>query len=148
MDTADSYLVDPLEQDLAAIIPIEMEFPEPPFKSQATEEEKIRLTLKALRRSIELKNRTMSLVNAFHLGKLFNESESTAIKFRNKQKTTKHYAVMAEYTFDIFEPDPSQLLQTTLLTVQQVKKLKKWQVLQYRGIIANNTQIVFDGAQN
>jgi hypothetical protein len=120
----------------------------PPYSDNGTDEEKIKVTLiKALRRSIELKNRLLFLTNAFFLGKLFSDSETTSIKFQRKRKISRHYAAMSEYVYDIFELCPSQILHTSTLTVQQIKHLKRSQVLLLRDIVENNL-LIFAGAQN
>ena len=88
-----------------------------------TSENKFKVAYQALRRSIKLRNRSLSLINAFYLGKTLNEFETSTQKFLHKRKLTTHYAVMAKYTFDIFELNPTLLLHTTLFTVQRIKKL-------------------------
>jgi hypothetical protein len=129
---------DLLEQEFQQFIPFNSEVPLAPYTNEMDLSEKIKVTQKALRHSIELNSRLTSLINAYYLGKIFNESESTSAKFKNKQKTSKHYATMAEYMYNIFECDPSQIYQTTSLTVQQVRKFKKKQVLKLRGIVEDN----------
>jgi hypothetical protein len=137
-----------IEQELQLILPFNSEVPVPPFTPEMSIEDKIRVAQKALRRSIELRNRLTSLINAFYLGQAINEADTVSAKFKNKQKVSKHYATMAEYIYDIFEPDPSQIYQTLSLTIQQVRKLKKKEVLKLRSIIEENIQPVFGGAQN
>jgi hypothetical protein len=137
-----------LEQEFEQYLPFNSDVPIPPYTNEMDLKTKIKVTQKALRRSIELRNRLTSLINAFYLGKLFNEFESVSEKFRNKQKVSKHYATMAENMYNIFENDPSQLYQTTCLTIQLVKKLKKKQILRLREIVEKNSQLSFDGAQN
>ena len=90
----------------------------------------------------------MTLVNAYYLGNLFNQAEFTAQEFKAKNSTTKHYATMAEYTFTIFEEDPSQIYQMTFLTTQTIKKMKQNQVLRLRTLVEENVQKGFDGAQS
>lgn len=137
-----------LEQEFEQYLPFNSDIPIPPYTNEMDLQAKIKVTHKALRRSIELRNRLTSLINTFYLGKLFNESESVSEKFRNKQKVSRHYATMAEHMYNIFENDPSQIYQTTSLTIQLVRKFKKKQVLQLREIVDKNIQAGFDGAQN
>ena len=148
MDTSNCYTMNILETELQNVLPFTNEVPIPPYTLQMETLEKIKATQKALRRSIELKNRLTSLINAYYLGKLFNEAETVAAKFKLKQKVTRHYVTMAEYMYDIFEPDPTQIYQTITLTVQQVRKLKKKEVLKLRLIVEENIHSSFDGAQN
>lgn len=113
-----------------------------------TLEEKLETVRRLLKRSLELKCRISALVNAYYLGKLLNQAEGVSKKYKLKKKLTTHYAVMAEYTYDIFEPNPYQILQTSLIDVQKIKKLKRKQVLQLRSSIESNVYINFAGAQN
>ena len=120
----------------------------PPYQPDQSVEEKIKETKIALRRTIGLKDRLMSLVNAYYLGKLINEAESTSLKYRRKQKVETHYSVMAEYTYDIFEMDPSQILETSLIDVQGIKKLRRSQVLQLRKIVENKLYVNLSTIRN
>ena len=97
-----------------------------------------------LRCSIQLKNRILSLVNAYFVGKILAEIESTSEKFRMKRKLTKHYSTMTEYTFDLFEPNPSQIMRTKYLNVQDVRKMKRQEILVLRSYLNQD----FAGAQN
>ncbi|GBB83188.1 hypothetical protein RclHR1_00010070 [Rhizophagus clarus] len=82
----------------------------PPYLEDMDIEEKFLKSYMQLQRSIQLKNRILSLVNAYFVGKILAEIESTSERFRMKRKLTKHYSTMTEYTFDLFEPNPSQIL--------------------------------------
>ena len=137
-----------LEQEFQSFIPFNSEDPLAPFTSEMSYEEKLNVTSRALRRSIKLRNRVTTLVNAFYLGYLFNQAGSTAKEFKAKNSTTKHYATMAEYTFNIFEEDPSQIYQTNFLTAQTIKKMKREQILQLRTLVEKNVTKSFDGAQS
>ena len=56
---------------------------------------------------------------------------------------------MARYVYDIFEPNPSHLLYTMTMKVQEVKKLKRDEITYLRNIVSDIVvQSIFDGAQN
>jgi hypothetical protein len=87
MDSTNSLTMnDLLEQEFQQFIPFNSEVPLAPYTNEMDLSEKIKVTQKALRRSIELNSRLTSLINAYYLGKIFNESESISAKFKNKQK--------------------------------------------------------------
>ena len=98
-----------LEQEFQSFISFTSDDPLSPFTPEMDYEEKLNVTSRALRWSIKLRNRITTLVNAYYLGSLFNQAGSTAQEFKAKNSTTKHYATMAEYTFTIFEENPSQI---------------------------------------
>lgn len=105
---------------------------------------KFQVTYRALRRSIRLKEREMSLINAYLLGKFFDELESTYFISLYKNKTAIHYLRMAENVYDLFEFNPIQLLRTRRTTVQFIRKLSRPNVRKLR-----RQQIdIFAGAQN
>ena len=137
MGSTNSSVIDIYKKELEEIPPLGTGRLIPPYQPDQNIEEKLKDTVKALRRSIGLKDRLMSLVNAYHLGKLINEAESTTICYQRKRKIERHYCTMAEYTYDIFEIDPSQLLGTSTINVQQIKRLRRTQVLQLRRILEN-----------
>ena len=107
----------------------------PPYQESQSIDEKILATQIALRKTIRNKDRLMALINAYYLGRLINESESTSVRYQRKRKINTSYCIMSEYTYDIFEMDPSQLLGTSNINVQGIKKLKRSQVLALRRII-------------
>jgi hypothetical protein len=121
----------------------------PPYTQTESKKNKIFITQRALSRAIQLKNRILALTNAFFLGLLLNEENSVSVKFRYKRKLTKHYQTIAEYTYDIFEPNPSHLLYTTTLNVQDIRKIKRNEILYLRNIVQDQKfKSIFDGAQN
>ena len=93
----------------------------PPYLESMTFDEKFQVTYWELRRVIRLKNKMLALENAFFLEQLLNNLESSTQRFYYKRKLTVHYAVMAEYTFDIFEINPLYLHHVISLTVQKIK---------------------------
>src|SRR5579862_2266903 len=141
MGSSNSNLMEVYKKEMEEIASLGLGKLIPPYQPDQSVEEKIKDTKIALRRTIGLKDRLMSLVNAYYLGKLINEAESTSLKYKRKQKVETHYSVMAEYTYDIFEMDPSQILETSKIDVQGIKKLKRSQVLQLRKIIENKLYV-------
>jgi hypothetical protein len=125
-------MIDDLIEEIQNVLPIDLGDIIPPYPLDITLENKFKVAYQALRRSIKLRNRSLSLVNTFYLGKTLNEFETSTQKFLHKRKLTTHYAVMAEYTFDIFEVNPTLLLHMTLFTVQRIKKLNRTQALALR----------------
>jgi len=113
-----------------------------PYDDSMDRKTQFSIAFKALRRSTQLKSRLLSLINAYFLGKFL---QNLGVKERNKyrRKVTTHYLVMVDYTFDIFEPRPLQLLTTRLVSVQHLKKLKREDVTKLREEL-----ILFAGAQN
>ncbi|GBB84308.1 hypothetical protein RclHR1_10920003 [Rhizophagus clarus] len=61
-----------------------------------------------------------------------------------KRRLTKHYLTMTEYTFDLFEPNPSQILRTKYLNIQDIRKMKRQEILVLRSYLNED----FAGAQN
>src|SRR5579859_2892256 len=114
--------------DLQEQSPYDVIFPEAPYSSDTTLEEKFNCAYRNLRRSIKLKSRTLSLINAYYLGKILCDVECS----RLKQQLSKHYATIAEYMFDLFEFCPEQILKTKWLSVQDIRKLKRSTLLYLR----------------
>ena len=137
-----------LISDMCLNFPADVTIFEPPYLGNQTVAKQIDLVYRQLKRSIRLKNRTLSLVNAFYLGKLLVTIDSTVEQIRLKRKLTKHYVTMAEFTFDIFEHNPDQIMRVQVLNVQDIRKLKRSQVLLLRDESFRTDLLVFDGAQN
>ena len=77
----------------------------------------------------------MSLTNAYYLGELLSNMDSMKDRLRYKQKLTKHYSTIAEYTYDLFELNPKQMMHIRQTTIQDIRKLKCSQVLELRNLI-------------
>jgi hypothetical protein len=115
--------------------------PPPPFLNHMEPREKFRFTLLGLKRSIRLKIRIMSLVNAYYLGYLI-ENLLPSERFNYKREISKHYEVIARYTYDLFEYAPKQILATKSLTVHDIRPLSRSKIL-----ILRDSLIAFDGTQ-
>ena len=96
--------------DLQTVFPSEIEITSPPYAQDMDLDEKFQSTYRSLRRAIRLKSRTLSLINAYYLGELLADIISTKEHSRYKQKLTLHYATIAEYTYNIFEFCPNQIM--------------------------------------
>jgi hypothetical protein len=129
--------------DLQQTFPIDVDLPQSTYTNEKTFKKKFNMASKALLKSIRLKNRTLSLVNAYYVGKLLDELSTSSERFQYKKKLTAHYATIAERTFNIFEPCSTQIMKTSLITVQVIRKMKQSQVLELR-----NEMFIFAGAQN
>ena len=129
--------------DLQTVFPSEINITSPPYAQDMDLKEKFNSTYRSLRRSIRLKSRILSLINAFYLGEILANLTSTKDHHKYKQKLTLHYATIAEYTYDIFESCPNQIMKVQKLSVQIIRKLKRAQILEIR-----TAMIIFAGAQN
>src|SRR5215469_907166 len=111
MDTITQLTFDPIEEELKSYVPMDLDF------SNTTGD--ILSLVRTLRRAIKLKSRISALTIAFQLGELLNQSTISA-NFSSKNQIPQHYQVIADYVYDIFEPDPTQILQTTSINVQAI----------------------------
>ncbi len=149
MESSSNNSIDLYKTELSQSLPSSLDLLMPPYTQTESKKNKIFITQRALSRAIQLKNRILALTNAFFLGLLLNEENSVSVKFRYKRKLTKHYQTIAEYTYDIFEPNPSHLLYTTTLNVQDIRKIKRNEILYLRNIVQDQKfKSIFDGAQN
>ena len=135
MESPNNRLIDLLTQDLQLELPFENGDLIPPYDEAAPFDEQFKNTYAALRRSIQLKERLNSLINAYYIGKLLNSLETKAQQFRYKQKLTNHYTRMSENVFDIFEHQPIKILGTFYITAQIARKINRSQVKQLREIV-------------
>jgi len=120
-----------IEQDITVQLPIFVGELLPPYSNGMTEDQKFLSSKKALKRSISLKNRQLSLINAYFLGQLLQ----LGISEKNRNKLTNHYHVIARYTYDIFEEYPNQILRTKELDVQRIRQLKRPEVSRLRDVL-------------
>jgi hypothetical protein len=130
--------------DLQELNPIEVDPLIPPYQDEASLEKQVLRTFNCLRRSIKLRSRILSLINAYFLGKIFAGVESSTQRFLLKRNLTKHYQTMVENTFDLFEFNPSQILRTKYLNVQDLRKMKCAEILYLRDCLLDP----FAGAQS
>lgn len=132
MDSLNSNLINQIQQELQVELPFETGDLQPPYNDNLSFDEKFKVTYRELRRSIQLKNRLLSLINAFYLGKLLNEIESTHDRFQYKRRLTNHYMRIAENTFDTFEVKPTAIFNTITLTAQIMRKITRPNIIQLR----------------
>lgn len=117
--------------DITASSPGTMDDLIPPYMLTVDDDQKYKLTVKALRRSISLHNRMLAIINAYFLGKFLSELDVEQER-RYKKRLTNHYNTIAKYTYDLFEQHPLQIFATHTLDVQAIRKLKRSQVLYLR----------------
>jgi hypothetical protein len=120
-----------IEEDITSLLPAFVGELIPPYSEEMTDDRKFQSLKKALKRSISLKNRQLSLINAYFLGQ-FLQLE-TSDRYRNK--ISNHYYVMAKYTYDIFEEYPDQILRTKELTVQRIRQLRRSEISHLRDVL-------------
>lgn len=124
-----------LEQDLNETEPQDVGTLTSPYTDLNTSEEKVILAYHCLQRTLKLKSRPLSLQNAYFLGKALNEEVDVYERHRLKRRLTKHYLVMSENAYDLFEVNPFQMLRVQYLTVQDIKKMKRSQILYLRKVL-------------
>lgn len=132
---------DELLFDLHQAIVNSNEVPQQPYLDTDITKEKFQSILKNLQRSIRLKSRTTSLINAYYLGKLLT-NEDFPENFKFKKNIPDHYERIARNTFDVFEFCPNALVRNNLFTTQVIRKLKRNEITRLREIV------IFAGAQN
>ena len=104
----------------------------PPFRYEDTEKQKIIATLHALRKSIKRKDRLLPILNAYYLGKILDDALTSTEEYKLKKELTLHYITMATNVYLLFENDPQQIMRTKRITVQDIKKLKKPKIRQFK----------------
>ena len=149
MDFSNQSILNLYEEELTQTLPAQMDILFPPFNEIDSLESRFENTQKSLIRSIKMKNRILALSNAYFLGLLLNNSIIEKGKPNPKKKITDYYKVMARHVYDVFESNPSHLLYTRIMKVQEIKKLKRNEIIYFRNLVSNMAfQSIFDGAQN
>jgi hypothetical protein len=131
-----------IEADILGVLPENPGELIAPYELTDTLEQKFNTLYRSLRRSIRLKNRQVSMLYAYFLGKLLDEND------KYEKKMTTHYLVMSRNTYDLFEEYPVQILRTKVLTVQRIKTLKRNEILDLRVKLWDffvGTQILSEG---
>jgi hypothetical protein len=134
-----------IREDLSEILPIAPGELYPPYLDTDSDDQKVVMALCALRRKIKAKERKMALINAYFLGKVFAEAESSRREYQLKSQVSEHYTVMADSTYMLFEENPQQILRTKILTVQHIKKLHRPTI---RQLVAEVRTFLFVGTQS
>jgi len=87
--------IDQIIDDITHLSDIGISQMVPPYEDQMEDDQKLNATYSALRRSTALKSRTLTLINAYYLGKLIALADKTnAAKY--KKRLTAHYLKMAQ----------------------------------------------------
>jgi len=123
---------DQIFQEIIGDGPLMLQSLPTPYSDEAVLEEKFTTLYQILRRSIKLKARLPSLLNAFLLGKLLSEIETSTLQFQYKRKMTPHYVKMVDRTYDLFEYLPAHIYATKFLTVQQIRSMKRSKLMTLR----------------
>ena len=113
----------------------------PPYNENMELEEKFSIVYKELQRKTRVKNRILALMNAFYLGKLLDEIPERSILSRYQNRVTSHFLRLSRNTFEIFKDFPEQIGETSTITVQMLRKLKRNEISR---IISNNENIIIN----
>ena len=113
----------------------------PPFNDNMELEEKFSIVYRELQRKTRIKNRILALMNAFYLDKLLDEIPERSILSRYQNRVTSHFLRLSRNTFEIFKDFPEQIGETTSITVQMLRRLKRNEI---NRIISNNENIIIN----
>ena len=91
-----------IQEELLETTPLTPGLLIPPYGQRLEIQQKMKLTHRALRRSIKRKECLTTLINAHFLGKILNETENTKQEFQLKKELTSHYITMAENSYILF----------------------------------------------
>jgi len=108
------------------ILDEEIRIMEPPYRTDASLAQKVQSTYQTLLRSTRMRNRILSLVNAFYLGQLIDDvTISPAQRTLQMATVTKHYYRTAIRVYHLFENIGVQrIFDTRCLTLTMVRRLK------------------------
>ena len=98
----------------------------PPYQTDATLTQKVRLTYQTLLRSTRMRNRLLSLVNAYYLGQLIDDATTSPAQRTLQMVTlTKYYYRTAIRVYHLFENlGVRRIFATQCLTLTMVSQLK------------------------
>ena len=113
----------------------------PPYNENMELEEKFSIVYRELQRKTRVKNRILALMNAFYLGKLLDEIPERSILSRYQNRVTSHFLRLSRNTFEIFKDFPEQIGETSTITVQMLRKLKRNEISR---IISNNENLIIN----
>ena len=113
----------------------------PPYNENMELEEKFSIVYRELQRKTRVKNRILALINAFYLGKLLDEISERSILSRYQNRITSHFLRLSRNMFEIFKDFPEQIGETSTITIQILRKLKRNEISR---IISNNENIIID----
>ena len=113
----------------------------PPYNENMELEEKFSIVYRELQRKTRVKNRILALMNAFYLGKLLDEISERSILSRYQNRVTSHFLCFSRNTFEIFKDFPEQIGETSTITVQMLRKLKRNEISR---IISNNENLIIN----
>lgn len=98
----------------------------PPYQVDATLTQKVQSTYQTLLHSTRMRNRLLSLINAFYLGQLLDDvTISPAQRTLQMATITKHYCRTAIRVYHLFENlGVQRIFDTQCLTLTMVRQLK------------------------
>ena len=139
----DTYSI--IFQDLYGILPLTIDEYSVPYCKEMKLEQKVRMIFMKLHQALKLKNRILSLVNAFYLGQLLEVEAITSFeKMIGPKIVTKYYFTSAIRTYYIFQANPEQIYRTTNTTIRLIYQLKS---AEYRQLSLDLCKVVA-GAPN
>src|SRR5437764_6473128 len=80
----------------------------PPYGNNMPLEKCFDVTYKKLQRSTRRKDRLMSLINAFYLGKLLDELDDRTLLRRYSNKLIEHFYRISKNTYELFKDSPGK----------------------------------------
>ena len=118
----------------------------PPYLSTDSTQQKVKTTYRTLLRAARLKNRMLTLANAFYLGKVMEtETSSPAERTQYRNMMTLYYQQASKRTYYLFETlGIEQIGCTKRLTLRMVYNLK---AQEFRDLVDEAYEI-FAGAAN
>src|SRR3954451_14915153 len=114
------------------------------YEERQENKQKLKLAYQSLRRSIKRKDCLTTLVNAYFLGKVLNETEGFRQEYQLKRELTSHYITIAENAYILFEVDLIQILRIIKLDIRDVQRTRKKDVIN----IANAKMNILVSTQN
>src|SRR3954452_18194659 len=114
-----------IQTELLEIFPTNSGLLIAPYEEGQENKQKLKLAYQSLRRSIKRKDYLTTLVNAYFLGKVLNETEGPRQEYQLKRELTSHYITIAENAYILFEVDLIQILHTTKLDIRDVQQIRK-----------------------
>ena len=118
----------------------------PPYLTTDSTQQKVKITYRALLRAARLKNRMLTLANAFYLGQVIEtETSSPAERTQYRNMMTIYYYQAFKRTYYLFETlGIDQIGRTKKLTLRMVFNLK---AQEFRNLVDEAYEI-FAGAAN
>src|ERR1051325_7063251 len=112
--------------DLQTTFENDVSFPiPPPFREEQSLEEQFNIAYRELQRKTKNKNRIMSLINAFYLGKILDEIVDRTTRYRYIRRLTVHFYKISSDTYELFKNFPERIGLTKIISVQMIRKMRR-----------------------